>query len=57
MLDTVVEYVLSFCVGWLVLVASYSVYLWHNSPRRVLRRKLIETSYLKQNDTRTVLPI
>lgn len=38
-----VEFVLGFCVVWLGFAACYSLYCWYNAPRRVLRRKLIDT--------------
>ena len=43
MIEALVEFALSFCIVWLAFVASYSLYSWYNSPRRVIRRKLIET--------------
>jgi hypothetical protein len=43
MIESFVEFALSFCVVWLAFIASYSIYSWHNSPRRIIRRKLIET--------------
>jgi len=43
MIEAFVEFALSFCIVWLAFVASYSLYSWYNSPRRVIRRKLIET--------------
>ena len=45
MFEAFVEFALSFCLVWLAFVASYSLYSWYNSPRRVNRRKLIETGY------------
>ena len=43
MIEAFVEFALSFCIVWLAFVASYSLYSWYNSPRRIIRRKLIET--------------
>ena len=43
MIESFVEFALSFCFVWLAFVASYSLYCWYNSPRRIIRRKLIET--------------
>ena len=43
MLGALIEFALSFCLVWVAFVASYSLYSWYNSPRRVIRRKLIET--------------
>ena len=43
MIVAFVEFVLSFCLVWLAFVATYSFYSWYNSPRRVIRRKLIGT--------------
>jgi hypothetical protein len=43
MIEAFVEFALSFCFVWLAFVASYSLYSLYNSPRRIIRRKLIET--------------
>lgn len=43
MIEAFVEFALSFCLVWVAFVVTYSLYSWYNSPRRVLRRKLIET--------------
>ena len=43
MIAAFVEFSLSFCFVWLAFVASYSLFSWYNSPRRVIRRKLMET--------------
>ena len=43
MIEMFVEFALSFCIVWLVFVASCSLYIWYNSPRRIIRRKLMET--------------
>ena len=43
MIEAFVEFALSFCFVWLAFVASYSLYSWYHSPRRIIRRKLIET--------------
>jgi hypothetical protein len=43
MIEAFVEFALSFCFVWLAFVGSYSLYSWYNAPRRVIRRKLIET--------------
>jgi hypothetical protein len=43
MIEAFVEFALSFCIVWLAFVASYNLYSWYNSPRRTIRRKLLET--------------
>ena len=45
MVEALVEFVLSFCAVWFAFVASYSLYCWYNSPRRLIRRKLVETGH------------
>ena len=42
MFEAFSEFVLSFCVVWFAFVASYSLYCWYNSSKRIIRRKLIE---------------
>jgi len=43
MVDVFIEFVLSFFMVWLAFLCAYSLYSWHNSSRRVIRRKLIAT--------------
>ena len=43
MIEAFIEFSLSFFLVWLAFVACYSLYSWHNSSRRVIRRKLVET--------------
>ena len=45
MVTAFVELVLSFCFCWLAFVALYSSYLWWNTSRRVIRRKVLEAGY------------
>ena len=42
MIEAFIEFSLSFFLVWLGFVACYSLYSWHNSSKRVIRRKLIE---------------
>jgi len=45
MIDAFIEFSLSFFLVWLGFVASYSLYSWYNSSRRVIRRKLVEAGH------------
>jgi len=42
MVDAFIEFSLSFFLVWLGFLGAYSLYSWHNSSKRVIRRKLIE---------------
>ena len=45
MVEALVGFALSLCLVWFAFVATYSLYCWYNSPRRVIRRKLIELEH------------